>query len=212
VPTLKSYQIYALARWAGLSQSRARIATAVALCESEGNTDAHNTVPPDDSYGLWQINMLGTLGPARRASLGLKSNDELLDPLVNAKAMARISGFGLNFGPWTCYTSKKYEDHLADVDTSSEGDIKGTVDRISKGQKEPGFGSITPGSPIDKTVGALAHLDDAAKWLSTPHNWWRIAGVVAGGTLIIIALVTILQPVLEPATRAAVKAASRGLV
>ncbi len=65
---LNSNQLYWLARYAGLVDSRARIAAAIALAESGGNSDAHNgnAATGDDSYGLWQINMIGAMGPARR--------------------------------------------------------------------------------------------------------------------------------------------------
>lgn len=63
---------------------------AVALAESGGNPTAHNAKPPDDSYGLWQINMLGKLGPERRRKLGIQSNTELFNPATNARAMRMI--------------------------------------------------------------------------------------------------------------------------
>jgi hypothetical protein len=44
------------------------VAVAIALAESGGNPAAHNPVPPDDSWGLWQINMRGHLGPVRRGT------------------------------------------------------------------------------------------------------------------------------------------------
>jgi hypothetical protein len=117
--TLNARQIYALARNAGLSPAQAITATAVALAESGGRIQAHNATPPDDSYGLWQINMLGDLGPARRASLGLKANTDLLDPYVNAKAMAQISGGGANWGAWTTYTRGTYRQFLASAASAS---------------------------------------------------------------------------------------------
>src|SRR5262245_39639114 len=80
-------------------------AVAVALAESGGNTRAHNAVPPDNSYGLWQINMIGDLGPDRRHQYHLKSNDELFDPATNARVANSLSNDGSNFGPWSTYTN-----------------------------------------------------------------------------------------------------------
>lgn len=54
--------------------------------ESRGHAGAHNFVGADRSYGLWQINMLGGMGDQRRKMWGLKSNEDLYDPSVNAKA------------------------------------------------------------------------------------------------------------------------------
>lgn len=44
----------------------------------------------DLSYGLFQINMLGGMGPERRKALGLKSNEELYDPATNVRAAKYI--------------------------------------------------------------------------------------------------------------------------
>jgi hypothetical protein len=54
--------------------------------ESRGHAGAHNFSGRDLSYGLWQINMIGGMGPQRRKMWGLKSNEDLYDPHVNAKA------------------------------------------------------------------------------------------------------------------------------
>jgi len=86
----------------GLSGEALRTAWAIGMRESGGNPAAHNNNPRtrDNSYGLFQINMIGKMGPARLKSFGLKSYDDLLDPLVNCKAMMKLSGNGRNFGPW----------------------------------------------------------------------------------------------------------------
>lgn len=97
---------------AGGSAASAPVAAAIALAESGGRPDAHNPKPPDDSYGLWQINMLGRLGPARRQQFGLSSNDQLYDPVTNARAAVAISSGGTNFGAWSTYTNGAYRSHL----------------------------------------------------------------------------------------------------
>jgi hypothetical protein len=73
----------------------------IAMRESHGNSLAHNPKPPDDSFGLWQINMLGALGPDRIKKFGLKAKEDLYDPRVNARAAYEMSGGGSNHGPWT---------------------------------------------------------------------------------------------------------------
>jgi len=105
-------QIAGYAQAAGFSGDGLTVAVAVALAESDGNTAAHNTTPPDDSYGLWQINMLGPLGPDRRARHGLASNRELFDPAVNARVAHAESDGGRNWGPWATYTHGTYRQHL----------------------------------------------------------------------------------------------------
>lgn len=92
---------------AGFSGEKLRTAWAIAMRESGGNPRAHNTNAGtgDNSYGLFQINMLGSLGPQRDAKFkqhveGYTGPDSLLDPVVNARAMKYMSANGTNWGPW----------------------------------------------------------------------------------------------------------------
>jgi len=106
-------RIYAYGRRAGFSHSEAVTATAIALAESGGHPRAHNPNPPDDSYCLMQINMLGPLGPERRATYHLRSNTDLYDPATCMRVAYGISAGGSNWQPWTTYTSGAYREHLA---------------------------------------------------------------------------------------------------
>jgi hypothetical protein len=115
--TLSPHEILDLALRAGFSRDReeAVTATAIALAESGGNPRAHNPNPPDNSFGLWQINMIGDLGPSRRQALGLSSNDELFDPSTNARA-ARFVFLEVNsFRPWSVFKNGRFKDHLGAV-------------------------------------------------------------------------------------------------
>jgi hypothetical protein len=53
----------------------------------------------DLSYGLFQINMKGDLGPSRLKQYKLSKNEDLYDPKNNVKA-ARILFGGGNYSPW----------------------------------------------------------------------------------------------------------------
>jgi len=99
-------------RQAGFTGEGLRTAMAVALAESGGNTRAYNPQGRDLSYGLFQINMLGNMGPQRRAQYGLKSNEDLFNPAVNARVAYALSNGGRNWKPWTTYTSGKYRGYL----------------------------------------------------------------------------------------------------
>lgn len=112
---LSPAQIAEYAHDAGFRGQDLTVAVAVAMAESAGDPRAHNPVPPDNSYGLWQINMIGSLGPARRDEFDLDSNRELFDPAENAKAAWAISGHGDSFRPWTTYTSGAYKQYLDDA-------------------------------------------------------------------------------------------------
>lgn len=113
--TLNANQIAQHAYRAGFRGEALTTAVAVALAESGGNAHAHNGRPPDDSYGLWQVNMLGGMGPERRHQFRLRSDDQLFDPDTNAKAAYAISSHGRSFGPWSTYTDGAYRKHLAEA-------------------------------------------------------------------------------------------------
>jgi hypothetical protein len=113
--------IYAYARHAGFTAPQARVATAIALAESGGRPRAHNPVPPDDSYCLMQVNMLGPLGPERRARFHLRSNSDLYDPATCMRAAYSISAGGSSWQPWTTYTRGSYRSYPALSDQQGRG-------------------------------------------------------------------------------------------
>lgn len=102
----------------GFTGEGLRIAYAVAMAESSGNARAHNpdASTGDNSYGLFQINMLGDMGPERRRQYGLSSNDDLFDPYVNAKVAFKMSNGGKNWKPWSTYNRGDYKDFLGGAD------------------------------------------------------------------------------------------------
>lgn len=77
-------------------------AWAVAMKESTGRPRSHNDNPNtgDNSHGLFQINMIGSLGPARLEQYGLDSYEDLFDPLTNAKIAFQMSNGGENWSAW----------------------------------------------------------------------------------------------------------------
>lgn len=86
----------------GFKGKSLKLAWAVVMKESRGNPTSHNdTVSTgDNSYGLFQINMIGGLGEDRRAKFRIEKNSELFDPVTNAKAAFYMSAKGTNFGSW----------------------------------------------------------------------------------------------------------------
>lgn len=119
--TLTAAQIADYATKAGFPQTEINTAVGVALAESSGNPKSHNDTPPDNSYGLWQINMIGSLGPARRKQFGISSNDALFDPATNAKAAYTVWK-GSGWKAWTTYTSGAYKKYVPDK-TLTGGDV-----------------------------------------------------------------------------------------
>lgn len=73
----------------------AETAIAICNCESGGNPLAHNSTPPDNSVGLFQINLYGSLASSR------PSADWLKVPANNIEyAFGMWQGSG--WQPWTC--------------------------------------------------------------------------------------------------------------
>lgn len=86
----------------GFKGKSLKVAWAIAKKESNGRPLAHNdnVGTGDNSYGIFQINMLGYLGETRREKFGIVKNAELLDPVINAQAAFYMSAKGTNFGSW----------------------------------------------------------------------------------------------------------------
>ena len=90
----------------GFRGERLREAWGIVMKESTGRPMAHNqnSRTGDNSHGLFQINMIGSLGPARLKQFNLNSNEDLFDPLTNAKIGYIMSDGGKNWGPWNGLT------------------------------------------------------------------------------------------------------------
>lgn len=106
-------QLKALALAAGFNDRDASIMAAIAMAESGGRSAAHNNNvrTGDNSYGLWQVNMLGRMGPERRRSFGIGSNEALFDPAVNASAARKVFE-SQGFGAWSVFRSGAYRQFL----------------------------------------------------------------------------------------------------
>lgn len=175
--TLTDAQIAGAAKAAGFTGSNLAKAVAIALAESSGNPNAHNAVPPDNSYGLWQINMLGSMGTARRKQFGLKSNDELFNPATNAKAAYAIAGGGKSFTPWSTYTSGAYFRYMSRANKAA-------------GNPDSAPGSST-GTGSGQQVGLISGIDSISAFfdfISDPNTWLRLGMILGGAGLVGFAL------------------------
>lgn len=189
--SLTPLQVAQLAYNAGLRNvNDVATATAIARRESGFNPRAHNPKPPDNSYGLWQINMLGALGPDRRKKLGLANNEALFDPATNARAMVQIYREAKGWKPWSTY----------------RGLVIGAEDRnaanavVMGGGNAPG-GIIDPaavpitGTPVgllDAGVGAIQAMVDFVKFVTDPGNWIRLIAFSVGGVLFLFGLIELI--------------------
>jgi hypothetical protein len=86
-------------------------AWAVAMKESNGRPMAHNrnSSTGDNSYGIFQINMIGSLGQDRLDKFNIKSYSDLFDPVTNAEIAFFMSNGGQDWSAWHGITSKTKE-------------------------------------------------------------------------------------------------------
>ncbi|HUQ59133.1 transglycosylase SLT domain-containing protein [Lentzea sp.] len=164
---LSPEQIARHARAAGFDGQGLTIAVAVALAESGGDPRAHNSKPPDDSYGLWQINMLGAMGPERRGRYGLDSNRELFDPRVNAKVANSLSGDGKSWTPWSTYTSGAYRKYLDVARRAARGTTGSAPPRRGGESGRDGF-AVSPGA-LDRYVRQGRDIADDLASIGSRH-------------------------------------------
>ncbi|MFJ2650876.1 transglycosylase SLT domain-containing protein [Streptomyces sp. NPDC087420] len=121
---------------AGFKGAGLQMAYAIAMAESGGNAKAHNgnAGTGDNSYGLFQINMLGAMGPERRKQYGLSSNEALYDALTNAKVAYKMSKGGTSWGPWSTYGNGAYKQYYggSGATVTSSGSGGGTTTTMAK--------------------------------------------------------------------------------
>lgn len=211
---LSQAQIAMYAQSAGMSDPITM--SAIAMAESGGNPRAHNAIPPDNSYGLWQINMLGAMGPSRRAQYGISSNEQLYDPATNARAAAKILA-GQGPSAWSTYSSGAYKRYLPKTSGTGKAVQAGWWDDFWDGfgkgfDTGPGPEDLWDGGTsndpsldglgdVATGVGAIAEaVQKTAVWMANPKNWVRIGYVVGGGLLVGMGLFIVAKPIIQQAT------------
>lgn len=169
---------------AGFEKALAKVFSFVALAESSGKSDAHNSYVEKgvryDVWGLWQISTI------HQADHPEWTRDWLLNPQNNAKA-ARTLQQASGMKPW---------------ESSRDGD-NGWLKSVKNSggptllEKVPILGDIKRGTDalVDTTTAVTDVLGDVGKaawkaggWLGNPHNWLRIAYVGLGAGTIIVGL------------------------
>lgn len=98
----------------GFEGKALRTAWAIAKTESSGRPLAYNgnRKTGDSSYGIFQINMLGNLGVARKEKFDLRSNILLFDPVINAEITYYMTDGGTNWSAWKGLTQRAKEFYL----------------------------------------------------------------------------------------------------
>ena len=103
---LTQHELVELLAAVGFEGKALKTAWSVVMRESRGRPIAHNknANTGDNSYGLFQINMIGSLGVDRLAKfqdkIGIAKTSDLLDPVANAKAAYYMTAGGKDWGSW----------------------------------------------------------------------------------------------------------------
>ena len=127
----------ALLRKAGFPEEKVPLMVNIAKRESGMRPNAHNpnASTGDNSYGLFQINMIGNLGPARLkefADLGVSSYEDLKDPWKNVQAAKRVFD-SQGLGAWTTY-----KDALKDAPPSAAALSDGGLAELTRSSSPSG--------------------------------------------------------------------------
>lgn len=108
---LSDHELIAVLKSAGFKGQNLKEAWAIAKRESGGRPEAFNgnRSTGDQSYGLFQINMIGQLGPDRMQKFNLNSYEDLFDPYRNAEIAYYMSQGGNNWKSWYGLTPRAQE-------------------------------------------------------------------------------------------------------
>ena len=185
--TLSTQQIASLVRQVGFPEEMVPTMTAVTMAESGGNPLAHNPnrSTGDNSYGLLQINMIDGMGPERRAQFGIKSDQDLFDPLTNLRAAKQIYD-QQGIGAWGAYTNGSYKKYLGKDSAGGQavtpGDAGPNAAFVSGGggalNNSPGGGG---GSGIEADWAGIG--GNSLPSTGSPEKDAALAGVTSGGLL-----------------------------
>ena len=109
---LSDGQLVELLKAVGFKGKALRSACAIAKAESNGRPLAFNgnLKTGDSSYGMFQINMIGGLGPDRREKFDLSSNAELFNPVTNAQVALHMTKSGTDWSSWSSLNGKRYHE------------------------------------------------------------------------------------------------------
>lgn len=173
-------QLKGLAMQAGFTEGQASIMAAIAMKESAGRPTAYNgqTRTGDNSYGLWQINMIGAMGPARLRQFGITSNQQLFDPLTNARAAYAIFK-QQGFNAWSVYKNGAYRQVLGAAQAATP---QGVTSSGGYGTGGSGMdylaGLASSATPEDLASGAGFSV---AFFKSDPELWQLLQSALARG-------------------------------
>lgn len=179
-------QMSAMAQAVGFDKKTAVIMGAIGMAESGGDSKAHNAVAPDNSYGLWQINMLAHT----RKELQISKNEDLFVPLLNVMAAKKIHK-SQGLGAWSTYTSGAYKTYLSQATTD-----KALLEELTKNPVESSPIGEAVSDPLQSVGDIAGFIAKAGNWVSNPSNWVRIVYVLTGVALVVGGSVVMGRPLI----------------
>lgn len=183
--SLTADQIKYFASQQGFTGNDLTTAVAVALAESGGNPAQHTVDSDDDSYGLWQINMKGSLGPSRMKQFNLKNANELFDPNVNAKAAHSIFA-AHGWKAWGAFTNGSFKKFVTQASSAKPLNNANRTPEQEAAAMAASRNDATPdGLDIGSSLNAIG--DTLFKGVS------GIAGVIVGVVFLALAVVILLR-------------------
>lgn len=156
-----------LIRKVGGTEQEAAILGAISQPESAGNPNAHNPnrATGDNSYGLWQINMIENLEQERLKKYKLKNKEELFDPEVNARVALQMlrEAHGVP-RDWTTWKNNKHLPYMDAARAGATGKMatetstpKSDATPVTTSETTP---NLTPKStPTETTTGQSGNKD-----------------------------------------------------
>lgn len=170
---LSPAQIAGYAQAAGFAGGEIAVATAIAMAESGGNPRAHNSnaATGDNSYGLWQINMLGKLEAPRRLAFGITSNEQLFDPMTNAKAAKHVR-MTQGWTAWSVYGGQAFRSALPEATRAANAPVPPGDAQFTK---NPLTDILDPAAQLERLI------DKFLKWIQA--QFLRVAMFVGGAFL-----------------------------
>ena len=144
----------------------------IGTAESSLNPKAFNpnVNTGDQSYGLFQINMLGAMGPERRELFGIKTNEELFDPLQNAKAAKAIYD-QQGLGAWSVYKSGAYKPY---VPNTNSAELNYAADPVPINPPDAPISNSDPVPPTDPATTPTTYLPGGLAYAAYDPSKYRL--------------------------------------
>lgn len=178
--TLTAEQIAGYAAAAGFPADQVATATAVALAESGGNTDAsHRNSNGSTDYGLFQINSVHG---------SLLDQGNRFDPAANARMAYNVwKGAGGSWSPWATYTSQRYRAFVPRATLAAARPSSSPAGASATGEATAGDAAAAVVQGAAQATTGSGILDLLYQLLSGSF-WLRIGAFLLGGILMFISL------------------------